>query len=241
MEIKPLYIILLDISGYTRFIHSHKNTLLHAEKIVIELLESILKEVRSPLIIHEILGDAVSLYAVDDGSPGNADEIYRQVQQFFDAFKSKEAKLVSDCSMCVCEACNNVGRLKLKAILHCGEAAFATIMGGTKISGEDIIAAHRLLKNSIPSDEYVLLTGNFKAKLISINETNFKVGEEQYSEIGKISTFTRIFEFKEVPKTSTSIFSKFAKKIQIEFYALRRKMGLSKPDFRNLSSGQSTA
>jgi hypothetical protein len=54
-----------------------------------------------------------------------------------------------------------VGKLKLKAILHHGEAAFNKVRQFVKIGGEDVILAHRLLKNSVPGHEYVLLSQAF--------------------------------------------------------------------------------
>ncbi len=47
----------------------HKMSLLHAEKIIGELMESVLDEVELPVVAQEILVDAISLYALDDGSP----------------------------------------------------------------------------------------------------------------------------------------------------------------------------
>ncbi len=41
-RLKQIFIILVDISGYTNFIRMHKVSLLHAEKIIGELMESIL-------------------------------------------------------------------------------------------------------------------------------------------------------------------------------------------------------
>ena len=69
--VKPLFIILVDISGYTNFIRMHKVSLLHAEKIIGELMECMLDEVELPVVAHEVLGDAISLYALNDGTPGH--------------------------------------------------------------------------------------------------------------------------------------------------------------------------
>ena len=161
MELKSIFILIVDISGYTRFIKKHRISLLHAEKIIGELMEAVLDKVETPVVAHEILGDAVSLYAEDSGEPGMADAIYRQTLQYFASFRDKEAMLVSDCQVCDCSACIEVGKLKLKAILHVGEAAFTKVRDIQKISGETVILAHRLLKNTIPSDEYILMTRTF--------------------------------------------------------------------------------
>ena len=127
MELKSIFIIIVDISGYTRFIKKHRVALLHAEKIIGDLMESILDIVEMPVVAHEILGDAVSLYAVDSGSSGLADELYNQTTSYFKSFRKKEALLLSDCQVCDCEACDDIGKLKLKAILHYGQVAFTKV------------------------------------------------------------------------------------------------------------------
>jgi Protein of unknown function (DUF2652) len=161
MKLHPVSLVLIDISGYTRFTKLHRLSALHAEKIISELLESIIKRASDPLMVHEILGDAVSFYARSDGSLAVADEIRRQVAGIFDAFRLREGELISDCSLCICEACRNVGKLQLKAILHHGQAVFSKLREFHKISGEDVILAHRLLKNSVPIGEYILETEPF--------------------------------------------------------------------------------
>jgi hypothetical protein len=161
MEIKPVILVLADISGYTQFIKFHRVSLIHAEKIITELLESVIASARVPLILHEIEGDAVSFYAVDDQKQSSAGEIFAQVERFIEAFRRREAELISDCNVCECDACERIGQLKIKTVLHRGEAAFSKIQKFTKVAGEDVILAHRLLKNSIPSHEYILMTDQF--------------------------------------------------------------------------------
>jgi hypothetical protein len=161
MKLHAVSLVLIDISGYTHFTKLHRLSALHAEKIISELLESIINRARHPLMVHELLGDAVSFYAQSDSSPALAAEIRRQVAAIFDAFRLREGELISDCSLCVCEACQNVGKLQLKAILHHGQAVFSKLRDFRKISGEDVILAHRLLKNSVPAREYILETEPF--------------------------------------------------------------------------------
>lgn len=161
MELNPVSLVLIDISGYTRFTKLHKLSALHAEQIISELLESIIRRARQPLVVHEILGDAVSFYAQREGSAALADDVRWQVASIFDAFRLREGELISDCSLCICDACRNVGKLQLKAILHHGQAVFSRVMSFQKISGEDVILAHRLLKNSVPNGEYILETEPF--------------------------------------------------------------------------------
>jgi hypothetical protein len=126
MQTQKVVLVLLDISGYTRFIRFHKVSLIHAERIIDELLERVIAETHPPLVLQELEGDAVYFYAA--------------------AFKAREDRLISECSICQCDACTAVGRLTMKAVLHHGEAVFTQVQRFTKLSGEDTILAHRLLK-----------------------------------------------------------------------------------------------
>ena len=155
MEIRQLYFVIADISGYTQFVKLHRQSLLHAEKIIGNLLEAVMSEVKEPLQVHELLGDAVTIYAPVD-TETDAAHIFEQMQRMHAAFNDTESNHISDCSLCACEACNTIDKLKLKIIAHQGEAAITKVGGIRKISGEDVILTHRWLKNSIPSKEYFL-------------------------------------------------------------------------------------
>jgi hypothetical protein len=50
--------------------------------------------------------------------------------------------------------------MRLKVTVHSGEAVFCGIGEPVAVSGVDAIKAHRLLKNSVPSHEYILFTND---------------------------------------------------------------------------------
>ena len=235
--VKPLFIILVDISGYTNFIRMHKVSLLHAEKIIGELMECMLDEVELPVVAHEILGDAISLYAIDDGSPDLADSIYLQLEKYFLAFRKREAYLLRECGYCICDACNKIGELKLKAILHSGKAAFTKVRDIQKISGEDVITAHRLLKNSIQSDEYILVTNSFLERCQSFEKTDFENHVEHCDGVGPVHGLVKNFESVEAVKEAVSSWKKFKFLMKVERHMIVRLFGKKKLEFRNLSSG----
>ncbi len=236
MGIKPIFIILVDISGYTNFIRLHKMSLLHAEKIIGELMESVLKEVELPVIAHEILGDAISLYALDDGSPDLADHIYLQLEKYLLAFHKREAYLLRECGYCICEACNSVGQLKIKAIINSGEAAFTKVLDIQKISGEDVIITHRLLKNSVPSDEYILLTNSFIDRCQSFDKTDFEKHVEHYEGLEPVHGMVRNFDSMEAEPVVVSPLKKLKFFMKTERYMFARLFGKSKMEYRNLPS-----
>ena len=234
MSIKPLFIIIVDISGYTNFIRLHKMSLLHAEKIIGELMECMLDEVESPVVAHEILGDAISLYALDDEAPDLADNIYQQLQRYFQSFRGREAYLLRECGYCICDACNKVGELKLKAILHSGKAAFTKVHDIRKISGEDVITAHRLLKNSIPSTEYILITESFLNKCQSFDKTDFVNHVEHYDHLEPIHGMVRNFESVEAVPEAISPWRKFKFLMKLEGHMFSRLFGKKKLEYKNL-------
>jgi hypothetical protein len=162
MEIKKAVIVIADISGYTKFVKLHTMSLLHAEKIVTELLETIIDATRKPLIVNKLEGDAILFYAEADE---NSDEIARavlsQVVAFFDCFGVRSKELTGCNNLCPCDACRQADQLRLKAVLHFGEIAVKEVRSFKEVAGEAVILAHRLMKNSIDTDEYILMTKSF--------------------------------------------------------------------------------
>ncbi len=166
---KPRNIILaiVDISGYTHFIKTHRASRVHAEEIIFDLLEAVINRAEYPLTLNKLEGDALSLYA--DLIPGEetaaARDVVRQIQQFFETFHARKDELIQERADCACNACQHVTDLRLKAFLHQGEALFRQIRQFEELAGEDVILIHRLLKNSIPAVEYVAATCVFAALL----------------------------------------------------------------------------
>ena len=172
MILRRAHIILVDISGYTQFIRRHRVSLIHAEQIITDLLECVIDASGHPLTLNKLEGDAALFYAlIDEGEEASAGErerrsatvVLRQLEGFFAAFQARERELVSDCTLCACDACAKSGELRLKVIAHTGTIVVKRVRQFEEIAGEDVILAHRLLKNSVPSHEYLLLTEPFHA------------------------------------------------------------------------------
>lgn len=236
MEHRQVFLILIDISGYTRFTRLHRLSSLHAEQIITDLLESIVSRAGLPLIVHEIQGDSVNFYAFADRGQETAVEVRRQVGVIFDAFRLREGELISDCALCVCQACQNVGKLHLKAVLHHGDAIFNTVSGFRKVSGEDVILAHRLLKNSIDEREYVIETEEFYRLAGAATGTRQERRTEEYEGIGKVTV--RVFYPGEQPGAATAarrpLLSKLRMSWRNDVYALKRLFRRAPRAFQNL-------
>jgi hypothetical protein len=194
-KIERLLLILADISGYTRFMLASQIALVHGQQVITHLIEAILREVEIPLEVKEIEGDAVFLYAIRPGDDGAwsevCEEVGRKLLRFFEVFS---AALVaeSESTLCPCPVCRNLDQIKLKIVAHSGEALFHTIDRFADISGVDVILVHRLLKNSVASDEYILMTESAYRDLRFPSEVQVNKGSEDYEGFGTISTFVHL-------------------------------------------------
>lgn len=186
MELRNACLVIADISGYTRFLLFHTTALLHAEMIITDLLEGVIAQSSHPLTIAKLEGDAVFLYAlVDDDPQIVAREVLKQVAAFFDAFRTKERELIA-CNICACTACRSIEKLTLKVFLHYGEVAVKQVSQFTELAGGSVILIHRLLKNSIPSKEYLLMTGTFYALSGGLEDQALETRTEHAEDIGDV-------------------------------------------------------
>lgn len=146
-------ILIPDISGYTEFLT--KTELVHSSHIINELLEAILVPIQGEFELSEVEGDALLLYR--KGAPIEADALIRLCLSMFESFHT-QVKIIERDSVCQCGACKTASNLSLKFVAHRGLVQEIKVRQFTKCSGVDMIVAHRLLKNRIDSDEYILAT-----------------------------------------------------------------------------------
>jgi len=239
-QIQKVFLVLLDISGYTRFIKFHKTSLIHAERIIDELLERVIAEIHPPLVLQELEGDAVYFYAISDGTPEMAREVAMQAERGLAAFREREAALVSECSICICDACRTVGRLTMKAVLHHGEAVFTQVREFSKLSGEDVILAHVLLKTSIKRRDYVLLTERMQALLGSRDGRAAERRTENCGELGQVSinVYYPSQDESQLALSKVSFFSKLKMLLKVERHFLKRLVAPASKRYENLDAAQ---
>ena len=149
----PSLIFIPDISGFTSFVNNTEIT--HSQHIIHELLEAIIDANEIDLEVSEIEGDAVLFYR--EGKTPTAAELLAQVQRMYTRFHSHLVKYQTH-RICHCGACSSANKLSLKFVIHHGELVKGELKSFQKIFGKDLIVAHRLLKNNIPHQEYVLVT-----------------------------------------------------------------------------------
>jgi hypothetical protein len=184
-------ILLADLGGYTRFLLANQLTAVHGQIFIGLLMERLLREVEPPLVLQEIEGDAIFLYAEhpgdDEGWQAVLAQVRRKVIRLFEAFAEGWAT-ATEAALCPCEACVHATELSLKIVVHSGRAVFHAIGGRPQVSGPDVILAHRLLKNTVASREYVLMSDAAYTELGRALGLAFEAGEERYPEIGAIRT-----------------------------------------------------
>ena len=174
----PALILIPDISGFTQFVS--EVDISHSQHIIAELLEVIIDSNNIGLEVSEVEGDAVLFYRFGEGT--NLEEVQKQAEKMFLDFhahlQAYEAKRV-----CNCGACSTATKLGLKFIAHPGSISTMQIKDHLKLVGGDVILAHRLLKNDINSDEYLLVTDALKDEW----KGNWETGQAEYEGLGEVS------------------------------------------------------
>lgn len=184
------HLVIADISGYTQFLT--ESELDHANGIVGDLLNSIIEAMQTPLTVSGIEGDAIFMYGeMAEGLVGQT--VLESVELLYCAFASALDNMVLN-TTCTCNACVNIKSLGLKIVMHCGEYAKSTVGGMTTLSGPDVIAVHRLLKNHIVEttgiDDYFLVT---KACVDALDAASMVAAwtphSEEYEHIGVVDGY----------------------------------------------------
>lgn len=188
MEAKPTLLCIPDISGFTKFMGEIDFEL--SSKVIPSLLNKIIYSNEIGLKISEIEGDAVLFYRLGQLPPINIliDQcklFYTEFYQQMEVLRKKNnghpgAKKIPE-------------MLGLKIVLHFGkEIGIVTIGKNFKLMGEDVIVAHRLLKNNIPIDEYILISETLlasygdKDREYLTQQATFKSGFVEVDHLGQI-------------------------------------------------------
>jgi len=139
-------IIIPDISGFTEFV---SNICIEAGRYIIyELLSTIIEHNLMGMNVSEIEGDAILFYQF--GKRPGREEVLRQYEIMLNAFNHKLAQIEAVLGYSL--------QLSLKLVAHYGEFSEYQIGKFKKLYGPTVVKAHTLLKNSVKSRTYALLT-----------------------------------------------------------------------------------
>lgn len=185
LDSAPALIYIPDINGFTAYIS--KTDIRVAKRVIPALLKTIIEQNELNLKLVEIQGDAILYYRI--GEPPTPYEMVSQSKRIFSAFTEKLESLSLELPA---EALSLPERLGIKIVSHYGKIAITKIMGNVRLIGEDVITAHRLLKNSVTADEYLLMTEQYTSRFDEEElEQVFAFGElmhgqDKYEHIGEV-------------------------------------------------------
>jgi hypothetical protein len=152
----PALLFIPDISGFTRFIQESGSVL--APQLIADLLEILVEANTLEMEVSEIQGDAILFYRL--GPPPSVQEVVTQCRRIFLDFQNYlrlvERDLDSELSTAL-----RAHDLTIKIIVHFGQVSVAQIRQFTKLMGRDVIVVHRLLKNNVTGNEYILLSDGY--------------------------------------------------------------------------------
>ena len=131
MDIESGFFFISDITGYTQFLtHSELD---HAKEILDALFESILNEIRPPLVLSSTQGDAIIAY-VPEGELLRRQSLVDAMESTYFAFR-RQLELMDLNTTCDCAACVNMNALDLKIFLHYGEYLIQQIGSKSDLQG----------------------------------------------------------------------------------------------------------
>lgn len=184
-----MLICIPDISGFTEFMSETDFEL--SSKIIPALLNQIIYTNKIGLKVSEIEGDAVLFFKT--GEMPSLEKLIEQCRIFYTEFY-KELDILRERHKENKDASTIPKILGLKIILHYGKEIALTKVGTRiKLFGEDLIIAHKLLKNEIKLNEYLLLTEGLTDYYKEHNLDNqfdwgsLKQNSTEYDHVGKIN------------------------------------------------------
>src|SRR5947209_769564 len=150
MELTEGVLVLADISGYTKFVT--QTEIDHSWEILQELLDTMVRSVSGKLEVSQVEGDCILFIGgVDE------EQAVELLERSYIAYQ-RRLRAMRTATTCPCAACRSIDSLAIKFILNRGTYSRQKVGGVEQLHGSDVITGFRLLKNSIPSHEYLFAT-----------------------------------------------------------------------------------
>ena len=186
-EIKTGFLVVADISGYTRFLADTE--LEHANGIIKDLFDAMVPEFNKSVTISKFMGDAIFAH-VENIAYEKSQFMIDFSSRIYGAFADKK-ELININTDCECNACKHMSELDLKMFLHHGEYGVQEFNGNKELAGSDVNAIFRLMKNNVVEttniEAYLLITQNaLNAMEIDFNEADPLASSETYEHIGEL-------------------------------------------------------
>ncbi len=169
-----------DISGFTNFVN--ETEIDHSQHIISEILELLIDENRLEMKISEIEGDSIIFYKPKEIP--TYEQLQDQVNRMFTRFH----QFINDFEhqrICKCGACVGAIDLKLKFFAHAGKLGYIKVKEFNKPHGADMVVLHRIMKNSVPSKEYLLATKTYMDLAQTLPKADQTETKEEFEGIGE--------------------------------------------------------
>lgn len=236
MAVRRAVLLIADIGGYTNFLRWNRMNLAHAQVTIARLLESVI-DAGKGLKLAKLEGDAAFFWA-PGGDAGVV--VGERLPHMHRSFVAKREMLSVDRS-CDCASCSQLDGLSLKFVAHEGEVAEQRVKRHAELAGLDVILVHRMLKNSVPLTEYVLMTDPVAERLTETWRDRCMPLLHDFEGIGETSThyidLTGVNVPAEPPRRS--LLRRLATTARLETGSLPYRLGVREParGFRNLGRG----
>lgn len=236
MAIRRAVLVIADISGYTHYMQWNRTHLAHAQLTVAGLLESVIDSGRG-LKLAKLEGDAAFFWAPD----GDAKVLVcDRLSRMREAFIARRERFKKDLA-CECASCAQLDNLSLKFVVHQGEVAEQRVKRHVELAGYDVIVVHRMLKNTVPVIEYVLMTDPVAACLDEPVRSLCKPLTHVFDDIGETSTHYLDLATSQVSLAPPeySFLRRLGATAKLELSSLPFVLGFKQPaqGFRNLGRG----
>jgi uncharacterized protein YndB with AHSA1/START domain len=188
------FLVLADIAGYTSYVVS--SPLEHAEDVLSDVTATVAERLGHVLTLNKYEGDAVFGYALDGELDGTM--LLDAVEECYFGFRNRLVGM-QHATSCSCSACAKLPDLDLKFVVHYGGFIRRPGSGGEELTGEDVIVAHRLLKNTAPTAfgvrGYALFSAASVAALgLDPAALGLREHLESYEDVGEVRCFVADLE-----------------------------------------------
>ena len=221
------FLMIADISGYTRFTVANAKAEAHGQAIIARLMTLLVSLIHSPFEIAKLEGDGV--FFLERLAPTSSrhdvrERISNLVVRLFTDFNT-EIRRLQDSAQCRCTACRNIDQLKLKVVGHVGTVIETKIANFRELAGLDVILVHRLQKNRLRLREYALFT-NKARELLALPEemprANIQDEIEGFGKLDLIAYDPAGNSTRPNEQISTSLRDRYYLAIDLWFSQLRR-------------------
>lgn len=236
MAIRHAVLLIADIGGYTHYMHWNRKHLAHAQQTVAGLLEAVI-DAGKGLKLAKLEGDAAFFWQPDGNAKVLVCERLSRMRRSFLAQRERFKRSIA----CECASCEQLDNLTLKFVVHQGEVAEQKVKRHVELAGVDVILVHRMLKNTVPVLEYVLMTDPVLACLDESMRPQCKPLIHHFEGIGDTSThYIDLGAPEALPVVpERGFFGRLGATTKFELGSLPFYLGIKKPaeGFRNLDRG----